>query len=117
MNILLLIAFLLTEIGLVTFTLTEQRQKKQWHFNRLYANVLELLLYLVFACFPGIDFSFRYKGLLIILLVRILIKAIFTFINRNKTGQKSIASTVISALLAMVLLITAMVPATRPYWV
>ena len=111
MNILLLIAFLLTEIGLVTFTLTEQRQKKQWHFNRLYANVLELSLYLVFACFPGIDFSFRYKGLLIILLVRILIKAIFTFINRNKTGRKSIASTVISALLAMCLLGTAMLPA------
>ncbi len=104
MNILLLISFIVIETGLVVFTFMENRQKKVWVRNRLLVNVLEILVFILFALFPGVDFGFRFKGLIAVLTVRLLVSGIIYFCRRKAEGDKKKIAAVVSAVLSVILL-------------
>ena len=110
-SILLLVVFLLIELGLFVTTLIKKQNKVTWRRNRFLANALDLVTFLIFTLFPGVDFSFRFKGLLILLVIRILIAGALWFLKRNKTGRKHPLPAAIQGALAMMVLSLFMIPA------
>lgn len=110
MNTLLLIMLSLVEIGLVVLTFSENRGRATWYLNRMAANIIEILAYIVFAFFPGIDYSFRFKGLLVVLIIRAIIAVVAFLVNRKRKGKMKTARVIISAVLGIVIIAGAMLP-------
>jgi len=110
MNVLLLIALIVVEIGLIVFTFVENRKKNIWTRNRLIANGIEILLFLLFVMFPGMEFGIRFNGLLILLIIRLIVSAITYLRKRNVQGDKKSAGAVASGIFGIVLFITAITP-------
>ena len=108
--VLFLILFI-TEIGFVIFELGQDRVKSEWSVNRTIANVAQLIIYLVMLLLPGIDFSFRFKGLFLILLIRIIVAGIKALINRKNDVVKKKASIVLSGVFSAMIILVSMVPA------
>lgn len=110
MNYLLLFLFIAAEIAFVICTFSENSQKVVWFRNRFWINVLEFVAFLIFALFPGIDFGFRFKALIIILIIRIMIAGIIYFCKRRVTGDKKKAYAILSALLSIVCIALSLLP-------
>ncbi len=108
--VLFLILFI-TEIGFVIFELGKDRVKSEWSVNRTIADVAQLIIYLVMILLPGIDFAFRFKGLFIILLIRILVAGILALINRKNEAAKKKAAIVLSGIFSVMIILVSMVPA------
>jgi len=85
MNVLLLLLFIIMEIAFVVYTLAENKDKKIWIRNRFFVNLIEIGIYLLFVLFPGIDFSFRFKGFLIVMMIRIILSGIVYLLSKKKT--------------------------------
>ena len=65
MAILLLTVLLITEIGFAIFEYTKSPTKKDWSLRRLICDGIELGIYMIMILLPGIDTSFRFKGLML----------------------------------------------------
>ena len=111
MNTILLILLLVFEAAFAVTAITRKADKKGWQLGRLICNGGQLGLFVVMLIAPGIDMSFRFMGLFILLLLRIIISFIAYLIIRNKEGKaKHIAKIIISALLSALLIWCSLIP-------
>lgn len=117
MNTLLLIMLFLIEVGLLVLTISEGRTKELWTRNRLIARGTEIVAFLLFALFPGIDFSFRYKVLIVLLVIRLIMAAVGYLIMRYGRGKsdvqgvaKSIGAMTVSVIGSVILIVVALAP-------
>lgn len=111
MNTFLLILLCVFEIAFAFTAITRKTDKKSWQTGRLICNAGQLLLFLIMLIAPGIDMSFRFIGLFILLLIRIIIAFIGMMIQRNKEDKaKHPAMMILSAALSIVLISFSLVP-------
>lgn len=111
MNTFLLILLLVFEAAFAITAITRKADKKGWQLGRLICNAGQLGLFLVMLIAPGIDMSFRFMGLFILLALRIIISFIGFLIIRKKEGKaKHIAKIIISAVLSAVLISISLIP-------
>ena len=111
MAMVLFLIFMIMEIGFAVFEFTKRASKKEWTNKRLIVNAAEIIVYLLMILLPGIDFSFRFKALAVILVIRILFAALFAVLNRRNGKTKKKAAIVGSLLLSFILLAGSMIPA------
>ncbi|WP_026527657.1 alpha/beta hydrolase family protein [Butyrivibrio sp. VCD2006] len=111
MTIFLFAVLMITEIGFVVFEATKNPVKKEWSVSRIVENSAQLLIYLAMILLPGIDFSFRFKGLFIILIIRIVVAGIIALLTRKNENKKSKVAIFFSAVLSAVLFIMSLIPA------
>lgn len=111
MTLLLFIVLALTEAGFTALELTKKDQKGKWTLRRIGANAVEFAAFLIMVLLPGIDFSFRFKGLIILLIIRLAISLIIWLICRKNEKIKGNPFKILSAVLSMILIFTALVPA------
>lgn len=88
MNTFLLILLLVFEAAFAITAITRKADKKGWQLGRLICNAGQLGLFLVMLIAPGIDMSFRFMGLFILLALRIIISFIGFLIIRKKKREK-----------------------------
>ena len=94
MELLLLFILIAAEILFLIFeAVKKSSDKKTWTIRRLIVNAGELVLYCIMLLLPGIDTSFRFTGLIILLVVRIVFAGIFApyrkrypYLWRNGSG-------------------------------
>ena len=101
MALVLLLILVITEIGFAAFECTDPEMKKSWTLKRLVVNAGEIVIFLLMLLLPGIDLSFRFKGLVILLLARILVSAVFWLANRKNEKRKKRAAIVWGAILSI----------------
>ncbi|MBR4759457.1 MAG: hypothetical protein IK078_04835, partial [Lachnospiraceae bacterium] len=111
MTVFLLIVLLVMELGFMIFELSGKSSKKTWTVKRIIINAAELAVFVMMALLPGIDFSFRFKGLMAILALRIVVSAIFLAANRKNDKDKKKVPIVLSALLSICMIATSLFPA------
>ncbi len=99
------------EIGFAIFECTSNRTKKEWSLNRAALNAAQLLIYLLMILLPGIDFSFRFKALFVVLVIRIAVAGMLMFINRHNDNIKKKAAIVFSAVMSGIVIFAGMIPA------
>ena len=111
MNTFLLILLCIFEAAFAVTAITRKADKKGWQTGRLICNAGQLGLFLVMLIAPGIDMSFRFMGLFVLLLLRIIIAFIGYMIIRKKGYEsKHIAAMIISAVLSVVLISGSLIP-------
>ncbi|MDD6037722.1 MAG: hypothetical protein PUD20_02825 [bacterium] len=111
MNIVLLLLLITCELVLAIFTLKTKPTKTTWLGARAITSCTQLVGYLIFILFPGIDFGFRFKVLFIILLIRAILSGIVYALKHHKASdEKRPAATIVSALLGIILISVSMVP-------
>ena len=111
MNTILLILLCVFEIAFAFTAITRKTDQKSWQTGRLICNAGQLLLFLIMLIAPGIDMSFRFTGLFILLLIRIVIAFIGMMILRKKEDKaKRTSMMVFSAVLSIVLISFSLVP-------
>ena len=111
MALFLLIILVAAEIAFLVFEAINKSNKKTWTLRRLIVNAAQLIIFAIMLLFPGIDTSFRFKGLIILLIARIIVAAIFTLINRKNTNTKKTGLKVVSLIVSVILMSSAIVPA------
>lgn len=111
MTILLFSILVLLETGFMIFGLTRTTTVKKWTSKRLIVIAGELILFFIMAALPGIDTSFRFKGLIAVLLVRLAAAVIFMLANHKNTKTKKKAAIVLGTLLSISLIGTSILPA------
>lgn len=112
MGIAILIGLMLLEIALVVFTFTKQAESVQWMKNRTIVRAIEAVLLLGIVLLPTTHMKWRFTGALITLSILLLIAAIRWLVRRKKAaGARKKASVVMSAVLTVLLLVPALVPA------
>lgn len=107
MNTILLITFIVLEIG---FIWIRNKEKGIWQTYRFYLCGMELVLYLLCTLLPGIDLSFRYFGLFILLGIRVLIELIFYLLNKNKMEMKKRGPALLNGIFSILLIVTSLLP-------
>lgn len=111
MNTFLLILLCAFEAGFAFTAISRGADKKGWQTGRLICNAGQLGLYFVMLIAPGIDMGFRFMGLFILLVLRIIIAFIGMMILKNKEDKsKHPAMMVCSALLSAALISGSMIP-------
>ena len=111
MEKLLFVVLLITEIVFVIREIKSHVTKKEWACGRGIVNALEVILFLMMLILPGIDFSFRFKGLFILLIIRLLASAILYAINRKNEKSKKTAAIVSGTFFGIILIALCMIPA------
>ena len=111
MTILLFIILILTEAVFGIMGLSRTIMKKEWTVKRLIVNVIEIALYFIMILLPGIDFSFRFKGLFLLLVIRVVSGIVIYFICRKSEADKKKLNIVLSAVLSVILIAMSMLPA------
>ena len=86
MTILLLTVMIAAEIAFLIAEFSKVTEKRKWNTKRLAVDLIELAAFAVMLLLPEIDLSFRFKGMLFLLLVRLLLAAIGYLIGRKKEG-------------------------------
>ena len=110
MAYLLLALLILSEAGFLIYA-WKGTPKSSWTKKRLVADIGQLVLFFITVLLPGIDLSFRFTGLLIILAARIMIAGISALINRKKDALKKTSGKIASLILSMLFISTSLVPA------
>ena len=110
MAYLLLALLILSEAGFLVYV-WKGTSRSSWTKKRLIADIGQLVLFFITVLLPGIDLSFRFTGLLIILAARILIAAISALMNRKKDNLKKTSGKIASLILSIVFISTSLVPA------
>ncbi|MGN0641555.1 MAG: alpha/beta hydrolase family protein [Huintestinicola sp.] len=111
MNTILLILLCVFEAAFAVTAISRRADKKGWQTGRLICNGGQLGLFLVMLIAPGIDMSFRFMGLFILLLIRIIVAFIGYMMIRNKEEKsKHPAMMILSALLSAVLISGSLIP-------
>lgn len=111
MTAFLLIILLITELGFMVFELTKRSGKKEWTTKRLIVNAGELVIFLAMVLLPGIDTGFRFKGLIAMLVIRIVVSGIFFLANRKNNKAKKKAPVILGTVLSMSLIASSLMPA------
>ncbi len=112
MGIALIAVITALEIALVVLTLTKQRESGKWLRNRLLTRAVEMGLVLAVILLPFTNFKWRFYGALITLAVLLLIVGLKWLFGRKKAiGEKRKSRVVMSAVLTVLLLLPALVPA------
>ena len=68
MAALLLLILMIAELGFCVYELTRKTTKREWTPRRFIIDSAQLVIFLIMALLPGIDFSFRFKALFFILI-------------------------------------------------
>lgn len=111
MNTFLLILLCVFEAGFAFTAISRKADKMGWQTGRLICNAGQLGLYFVMLLAPGIDMSFRFMGLFVLLLLRIIIAFIgMMFIKNKEDKSKHPAMMILSALLSVALISGSMIP-------
>ena len=98
MTVLLLSILVISELGFMVFELTRSSAKKEWMFKRIILSAAQLVIFFLMVLLPGIDTSFRFKGLIIMLVLRIAVSGIFLLLNRKNAKTKKKAAIVLGGL-------------------
>lgn len=110
MNTVLLIFFVIIELSLASMTIVKKANKKEWQIGRATACVGELLLFLIMLILPGIDLSLRFKLLVRVLVLRVIVEGIFLFILRKSEKPKKSIGISVRCVLSIVLITLSMIP-------
>lgn len=111
MNFLLLILLCAAEVLLAVLSVKRRTDKKHWQTERLICNAGQLGVFIVMLLAPSVDMSFRFKGLFVLLLIRIVVAFIAWLIVKNKEPKPKRASAkVLSAVLSAFLITGSLVP-------
>ena len=111
MTVLLISILVLLELGFMVFELTRSSAKKEWTTKRIILNAAQLAVFFLMVLLPGIDTSFRFMGLIIMLVLRIVVSCIFWLINRKSIKTKKKAAIVFGGLMGAVLIASSTLPA------
>ena len=111
MNVLLLSVLIILEIGFMVFELTRSSAKKDWTKRRLIANAAELVIFFILVLLPGIDTGFRFKGLIVMLILRLVTSVTFLLANRKNLKTKKKVAIIMGALLSVSLIASSLLPA------
>ena len=111
MTMILFLILAAAEISLAAVSLSASQNKAEFGKRRLAVNGIEAGIFLLMLLLPHIDLSFRFKGLLALLIIRIAIGAVLFFINRKNEKKKSAPSIVLGALGNTAMLLGALIPA------
>ena len=103
--------FIMIEAGFAAFECTRKVPRKEWTKRRLGVNIAELAVFLVLLLLPGISLSFRFVGLAVLLLVRLLTALLFCLCCRKSEKIQKKAAIVQSAVLGVFLLGAGLLPA------
>ena len=108
----LLIVLLVIEAGFLILSFRKlSPAKNSWTITRLIVNFSQLLIYIIMLLLPSIDTSFRFKGLIITLILRIIVSGIFSLVYRKKTNPKKTSAKVFSLIISFILIPSSMIPA------
>jgi len=111
MNTLLLILLCAFEVAFAVTAGSRRCDKRDWQVGRLICSGGQLLVFLIMLIAPGIDMSFRFMGLFVLLILRIIVAFFGVLLTRKKEGErKSIAMMILSAVLSAVLISASLVP-------
>ena len=110
MAFLLLVLLAAAEIGFLIFDQIKKSDKKTWSLRRLIVYLGQAVLYAIALLLPGIDTSFRFTGLIILLVIRILFAGLSVLINKKKTAAKKLSGKIASLILSILLISGAMIP-------
>lgn len=112
MNFILLLLLCVLEIAFAVTALIRKVDKKGWQAGRLICNAGQLAVFLIMLFTPDIDMSFRFTGLFVLLIIRIVVSGIGYLIIRSKEDKKKHpAVMILSALLSVFLISGSLVPA------
>ncbi|MGN1101702.1 MAG: hypothetical protein ACI4RG_05880 [Huintestinicola sp.] len=111
MNTILLILLCIFEAAFAFTAIRRKADKKGWQTGRLICSAGQLGLFIIMLIAPGIDMSFRFMGLFILLVLRIIIAFIGMMIIRKKDGKsKHPAMMILSALISVLLISGSLMP-------
>ena len=111
MTVLLISILVLLELGFMVFELTRSSAKKEWTTKRIILNAAQLVVFFLMVLLPGIDTSFRFMGLIIMLVLRIVVSGIFWLINRKNAKTKKKPAIVLGGLFGAMLIAASTIPA------
>ena len=111
MTILLLAVLIVTEIAFLIAEISPSSEKRDWNKKRLFTDLIELGAFAVMLLLPDIDISFRFMGLLFILMIRLAFAAVGYLIGRKNTKQKTKAGKTVSLFLSVMMFVSALTPA------
>ena len=111
MTVLLLSVLIILELGFMVFELTRATAKKEWTTKRIILNAAELVVFFAMVLLPGIDTSFRFAGLIFMLVLRLVVSGIFWLANRKSSKTKKKAAIIFGGLLGAVLIASSSLPA------
>lgn len=111
MNTFLLVLLCIFEAAFAVTAISRRADKKGWQLGRLICSGGQLALFLVMLIAPGIDMSFRFTGLFVLLIIRIIFALIDYLMIRNKEVKaKHPAMMILSAVLSVMLILGSMIP-------
>ncbi|MBP8967670.1 MAG: hypothetical protein KBG42_00135 [Lachnospiraceae bacterium] len=111
MEKLLFVVLLITEIVTLIRQITVHVSKREWAKERGITNASELILFLLMLLLPGIDLSFRFKSLLILLIIRLVLSGIVIILCRKNESRKKTAAIVMGTVFGIILTGMSMIPA------
>lgn len=101
----------LSEIGFLIYGIMKSASKRNWAIRRLIADAIQAVLFAVMLVLPGVDTSFRFKGLIFLLVIRIAVTGLLALINRKKVEMKKLGGKIGSLVISLLLITLAMIPA------
>ncbi len=111
MEKLLFVVLLITEIVTSIRQIAARVSKREWSKERGITNALELFLFLLMLLLPGIDLSFRFRVLFVLLIIRLILSGIVILICRKNENRKKPAAIVLGTAFGMILIGMSMIPA------
>ncbi len=111
MAMVIFLLLMITEIGFAVFGFTKSTLKNQWTGERLLVNGAEAVIFLLLLLLPGIDLSFRFTALAILLLIRVLAAGLFFLLYRKNENMKKKAAIAGSVLISILLFAVSLTPA------
>ena len=107
----LLVILIASEIGFLVFEAKRPAEDhKKWTIRRLITDLGELAVFGIMLVLPGIDTGFRFMGLILLLIARIVISGIFALLRKKGKGTKKTGMKVLSLILSVIFLAGSMVP-------
>ena len=111
MNTFLLVLLCIFEAAFAITAITRKADNKGWQTGRLICNAGQLGLFLVMLIAPGIDMSFRFIGLFVLLIIRIIAAFIgYMIIRKKEAKSKHTAKIIISGVLSVILISGSLIP-------
>ncbi len=111
MATLLLIILLIVEFSFLAYGLARSTSKRAWTPARFVIDAVQIVLFLIMALLPGIDFGFRFKMLFTVLVLRLLVAGVYALIYKHNDKIKKKGAMVLSAVISVVLISFNMLPA------
>ncbi|MBP5261234.1 MAG: hypothetical protein J6Z43_03800 [Clostridiales bacterium] len=108
MAVILFVILAVIEIG---FLVVSPYTRKEWSFKRLLTDIIQAAVFFIMLLFPGIDMSFRFRALVILLFLRIAVAGIAALINRKNNNNKKTFTKVLSLVISTILILGALMPA------